>query len=143
MSDSDDATREIESRIQHKQNDLRNDIDALEDKLSPENLKAQARERADQAKEQVKERAVDMTRQAGETVRQKIDDASRRFRTNDKMEMPSMSLLGLAAVIGIGLLLIRKSRDRGGSDSFTRHAEPDFIGSSELPPARPRAYERY
>lgn len=149
MSDQNKTARDIENRIESKQDDLRKNVDALEEKMSPENLKAQARERAEQAKEQVKEQAVDATRQAGEAVRDKIDDASRKFRNSDRTNMPSLSLVGLAAVIGIGLILVGRSRKQGNEGHYTRHPDSDyrrdrdFIGSSDLPPARTSAYDRY
>lgn len=141
MTDQDQSPEEIENRIKGKQTELRNDINALEEKMSPENMKAQARERMDEAKEQVKERAVDTTRQAGEAVREKIDDASERFRRGENM--PSLSLLGLAAVIGIGLLLVRGSRNRHDEGHYTRHPDSDYVGSSSMPPARRYDYDRY
>lgn len=105
-----DGPERIEDRIKTRQEDLREDLDALEDKVSPENLKRQAAERVDEATDAVKERAVDLTREAGDTVRHRVDDVSDRFRSGESMS--TWSLLGLAAIIGVGLLVTRGSRGR-------------------------------
>lgn len=150
MTDRNESPRDIESRIQGTQEELKSDIDALEDKMAPDHLKEQARQRLDEAKEQAKERAVETTRQAGDAVRHKIDDAGEAVR--DRIEdvgerfgnrdggMPSLSLLGLAAVIGIGLLLVRGSRNRHDEGHYTRHPNSDYVGSSDLPPAHRSNY---
>ena len=139
MTDKNDSPRDIEDRIHGTQKDLKKDIDALETKMSPENLKAQARERVDDATEQIKERAVDTTRQAGEAVRDRIDEAGERIRTSDRM--PSLPLIGLAAVIGIGLLLVRSSRHRDHDEGhYTRHPRSDYAASTDRPPARTSSY---
>ena len=162
MSDRDPSPEEIESRIHATQQDLRSDIDALEDKVAPENLKQQARERADEAAEQLKDKAVEATQHAGEAVRDRLDDATQqageavrdrfdkateRFRDSDKM--PSLSLLGLAAVIGIGLLLVSgSSRNRHDRGHYTRHPDSDYAGDrgyreAPAPRARPSTARRY
>ena len=139
-NDANTSPEDIESRIESKQNDLKKDIDALEDKVSPENLKAQARERIDEAGDQVKEKAVDATKQVGDRVRDRIDDVSERFQQGDRM--PSMSLIGLVAVIGIGLLLSRGSRGRHDRGHYTRHPDADYMSDrSRGPGPMPRAYQ--
>src|SRR5699024_6206642 len=84
--------------------------DALEEKVSPENLKREAQARMDDTTDMIKERAVETTRHAGEAVRDRIDDMTEDFRRGDRMS--TLSLIGLAAVIGVGLLLTREPRHR-------------------------------
>lgn len=135
-----DNPDEIETRIRATQDDLRSDLDALEDKVSPENLKRQAQERVEDTTDAVRDKAVEATREAGEAVRERIDDYSERFRNDDRMS--AMSLLGLAAVIGIGLLLTRGS-DRGRRDGghYTRHPDSDYRHPDAMGPRpTPGAY---
>lgn len=108
MSDH-DTPEEIEARINQTQDDLRKDLEALEEKLSPENLKVEAWERFDEAKDLVEDKAVESTRRIGEAVRERIDDVARRFFDGDASR-PSLPLLGLTVVIGVGLLLARDHR---------------------------------
>lgn len=113
-----DTPDDIENRIRATQDDLRNDLDALEDKVSPENLKRQAKERVDETSEAVRDKALETTRQVGDTVRSRIEETSERFRNDDRMN--AMSLLGLAAVIGLGLLVTRMT-GREERHRYDRH----------------------
>ena len=134
--DDDQSPEQIESRIRSTQDDLRHDLDALEDKVSPENLKRQAKERMDETTEMLKEKAVETTRHAGEAVRHKIDDVTDGFRKGERMS--TMSLIGLVAVIGIGLLLTRESRHR---DRYDERPYAGRTGTMDRDLRRPDDFE--
>ena len=132
-----DRPEEIEARIHETQGELRRDLEALEEKLSPENLKAEAWDRVGEAKDLVQDKAVESTRQAGEAVRERIDDVAQRLFEGDG-RLPSLSLLGLAVVIGLGLLIVRGEQhevreeqryDRLGSERASRHVPPRSVAS--------------
>lgn len=138
-----DRPEDIEDRIHQTQDELRKDLEALDEKLSRDHLKAEARDRIEEAKGLVKESAVEGTRQAGEAVREGIDGFADGLRGRDAGGS-SPSLLALAVAIGIGLLLLWDGRHERREESRQDRPRPAEPASPPMPPpmATRRPYVR-
>lgn len=106
MSDQDKSPEHIESEIENTRDELRRDVDALEQKLSPEALREEAHEKA----EEVSERVREGTREAGSRLRERIDETAQRM--DERRALPTWGLAGTLVLLGAGFLLMRMTGGR-------------------------------
>lgn len=119
MSDPKGSPEEIESRIKETRNELRRDVQALEAKMSPDNLKNEVQQKAEQATE----RAVEGTRQVGERMREGVDETMERM--GERSDLAAWGLIGTIALVGLGFVMMRYSQKGRSSTMYTGSGDLD------------------
>lgn len=128
--DPEDNVREIEADIAETRSAISEDLRTIGDKLTPENLKAQAKSEVKEAAIGAKNMAMDKVRHAKDSASEKISETasevSERARdaAGTTLEFLRENALPLA-FIGMGAVwLISKRRGRASHSSERRFAEP-------------------
>ena len=110
-TDMDQRTRQIRSDIEETRADMSETIEAIQDRLNPSNVVANATESVKSAATQ---RVRDMAETATETAQQAIDYT--RERASEAMGTARQNSIPLA-LIGVGAAWLLTNRSRGGSQA--------------------------
>lgn len=124
MSDRGRSPEEIEDAIEHRQDELAEDLEQLEYRLSRRGMKDQAKERAARTRHELTERASELQGQAAERVRTVSSEARQRVnswrreasQTADRNPW-GVALVGSVLAVGIGALIAQMTK--------TRRSRPD------------------
>jgi len=127
---------ELRADLDETRERVSSDVEALTNKLSPENLKAEAKQAVSRSWEEGKELVRDKLHEGTDRVRSKLHEGTDRVK--ETVENTENTVLGYVrqnpvplALIGAGLgLLLLSSRKKGSRNGH--HPDPSIYGRSEV-----------